>query len=90
MKRLRKEKPWKTWGRRPARKTRLGDLLRATRNKRGLTLRDVEAATGLLGCGISFLENGRSTPDLMTAYILCGFYRIKLEKLAAALLEDEG
>ena len=79
----------KTYQRAPAHKTSAGTMLRAAREKMGLTLRDVEAVTGLLSGGISFLENGRSVPDLLTAYTLCQFYNISLEKLADAVLKDE-
>lgn len=74
---------------RPPRKMKAGTLLRAAREKKGLALLDVEAATGLLGGGISHLENGRSIPTLMTALILCRFYGVPLKKLAAAVAEDE-
>ena len=75
--------------RRPPRKTKFGGLLRTVREKKGLTLRDVEEATGLLNGGISHLENGRSVPSLTTAIILCKFYDLPLKKLAAAVAEDE-
>jgi transcriptional regulator with XRE-family HTH domain len=88
MKRSTAKKKSKSPHRPPACKTSLGDLLRGAREKRGLTLRDVEAETGLLSGGISFLENGRSVPDLLTAYTLGRFYRISLNKLAAAFLKD--
>jgi hypothetical protein len=74
---------------RPPRKTRAGVLLRTMREQKGLTLLDVEAATGLLGGGISHLENGRSIPTIKTAMILCAFYGLSLNKLAAAVAEDE-
>jgi|SRR6185437_2210674 len=89
MKHLTKNKKSRRPHRPPAHETNLGNLLRAAREKRHLTLRDVEAETGLLSGGVSFLENGRSIPDLLTAHILCKFYGIPLKKLAAAFLQDE-
>ena len=74
---------------RAPRKTKFGTLLRSTRERKGLTLRDVEEGTGLLNGGISHLENGRSVPSLITAIILCKFYGLPLKKLAAAVAEDE-
>jgi len=74
---------------RSPRKTKFGTLLRSAREKRGLTLRDVEDATGLLNGGISHLENGRSVPSLTTAIILCRYYGLPLKKLAAAVAADE-
>lgn len=64
-------------------------MLRAAREKMCLALLDVEASTGLMGGGISHLENGRSIPSLMTALILCNFYGLSLKKLAEAVAEDE-
>lgn len=74
---------------RSPRKTKFGTLLRRVRERKGLSLRDVEAATGLLNGGISHLENGRSVPSLTTAIILCRYYGLPLKKLAAAVAEDE-
>ena len=74
---------------RSPRKTKFGTLLRRAREKRGLSLRDVEEATGLLNGGISHIENGRSVPSLTTAIILCKFYGLPLKKLAAAVAEEE-
>jgi transcriptional regulator with XRE-family HTH domain len=64
-------------------------MLRKARERMGLTLRDVEAVTGLRSGGISHLENGRSVPSLMTALTLCRFYGLSLLKLAAAVAKDE-
>jgi transcriptional regulator with XRE-family HTH domain len=64
-------------------------MLRAAREKKGLALLDVEAATGLMGGGISHIENGRNIPSLMSAFILCKFYGLSLIKLAVAVAEDE-
>jgi transcriptional regulator with XRE-family HTH domain len=90
MKRSTKSTKSRTTKRPPAHETHVGNLLRAEREKRGLTLLDVEAKTGLFGGGISFIENGRSVPDLLTAYILCEFYGLSLDKLVAAFIKDHG
>jgi|SRR5581483_8258671 len=89
MKRSTKRTKSRTTKRPPAHETHVGNLLRAEREKRGLALRDVEAETGLWGGGISFLENGRSVPDLLTAYILCDFYGLSLNRLVAAFIKDD-
>ncbi len=75
--------------RRRPRKTKAGTMLRKCREQKNMTLRDVEAATGLLSGGISHFENGRSIPTLKTAIILCAFYKLPLTKLAKAVEEDE-
>jgi transcriptional regulator with XRE-family HTH domain len=75
--------------RRRPRKTKAGTLLRSCREKKKMTLRDVEAATGLLSGGISHFENGRSIPTLKTAIVLCAFYKLPLTTLAKAVEDDE-
>lgn len=86
---MKKPKPTQNRLRRKPRKTKAGTLLRKCREKKKMTLRDVEAETGLLSGGISHFENGRSIPTLKTAIILCNFYKIPLAKLADAVAEDE-
>ena len=71
------------------RKTKAGTLLREARMRKGLVLAEVEAATGVRSGGICQFENGRSLPELLTAYILCEFYGLSLDKLAGAVLVDE-
>ena len=82
------KKKLETLLRRSPRKTKTGTLLRILREKKGLTLRDVQAATGL-SAGITHFENGRSIPTLLSAIILCRFYKLPLATLAKAVADDE-
>ena len=74
---------------RRARPTKAGTLLRATRKKKGLVLREAADATGLTWSGIGYVEKGRTVPTIKTCYLLAKVYRISFSKLIMAVLEDE-
>ena len=56
----------------------IGEKYKVIRKARGLTLRDVETATGISNSYLSQLENGKiSDPSFRTAKILHEYYGIK-------------
>jgi len=59
-----------------------GELLALCRELKGLTLRDVEKATGLSNAFISQIETGKVGIGFVNAVKLCDFYGITLERLA--------
>ncbi len=61
----------------------LGRKLLTARQTHGLTLRDVEAATGVSAQGVSLIEHGVSMPLLSTAVSLAAFYELSLDELCA-------
>ncbi len=64
------------------------ELMSLCRELKGLTIRDVEKATGLSNAFISQIENDKCELGFRTAVILCRFYNITLDRLAATL-EDK-
>ena len=63
-----------------------GELLSLCREMKGLTLRDVEKATGISNAFISQIERGVATGfSFERAIILCDLYGITLERLAATV-----
>lgn len=64
---------------------KLNELLSICREMKGVTLREVEAATGLSNAFISQLETGKSEPSFRNVVTLCAFYGITLERLAKTL-----
>ena len=62
--------------------TPLGDLLQKERNKRGLTLREVERRTGIHNAHLSQIEKGaiaRPAPNML--FTLAAVYEVPYEKL---------
>ena len=67
----------------------VGELLAVCREVKGLTLREVEEATGISNAFLSQLENGKvSDMSFRRAVILCDFYRIPVERLAQKVREE--
>lgn len=64
-----------------------GALLLAARQKRGLTLRDVEAGCGFNNSQLARIEKGMVGLSLKTAITLCDFYGINLDTLAHSVRE---
>jgi len=62
--------------------TKLGRALRDGREKKGLSLRDVELATGISNPAISQIETGKiKAPAFHTVVSLCDVYGIKITSL---------
>jgi transcriptional regulator with XRE-family HTH domain len=68
----------------------LTELLSTCREMKGLSLRQVEAATGISNAYICQLESGRAEPSLRTAKALSECYGITLERMANALPVKKG
>jgi len=68
----------------------LSEILSLCREIKGLTLRQVEEATGISNAYISQLENGVAE-NVSFLYIirLSKFYGVSIDRLASAILEDE-
>lgn len=62
-----------------------GELLALCRELKGLSLRDVEKATGLSNAYISQIETGKNGIGFNNAVRLCDFYGLSLEKLASTV-----
>lgn len=62
-----------------------GELLAICREIKGVSLRDVAKATGLSNPFISQVENGHSELSFKNAVILCRYYGITLDRLAATI-----
>ena len=60
----------------------LGEFLAQTRLERGLSLRQVERATGVSDSNLSQIENNIHGLSFKTAVKLCDFYGIKLDDIA--------
>jgi transcriptional regulator with XRE-family HTH domain len=61
----------------------LGTVLRVARVQRGMTLRDVESATGIDNAHLSQLETGRiRKPDFALLWELATAYALDFEELA--------
>jgi HTH-type transcriptional regulator, competence development regulator len=64
----------------------VGELFGLCREIRGLTLRDVEKATGSSNAFLSQVESGKVKDlSLRNALMLCDFYGITLERVATLL-----
>jgi transcriptional regulator with XRE-family HTH domain len=62
--------------------TEMGRILKEAREKRGLALRHVEAATGISNALISQIETGHiKSPSFKNVMRLCDVYGIKPQKL---------
>lgn len=59
-----------------------GELLALCRELKGVTLREVEKATGLSNAFISQVETGKTQLSFKSAIILCRYYGITLDRLA--------
>lgn len=59
-----------------------GELLRAARKCRGLTIRDVERELGLSNSFIAQIENGKRNISFENAILLASFYDIDLKLLS--------
>jgi HTH-type transcriptional regulator, competence development regulator len=60
----------------------LGTVLREARHRRGLSLRDVERASGIANGHLSQLETGRIVrPDAALLWELASLYRLEFEEL---------
>jgi len=66
-----------------------GELLALCRELKGLTLRDVEKATGLSNAFISQIETGKVGIGFVNAVKLCDFYGITLERLADTIRKNK-
>ncbi|HEX5619040.1 MAG TPA: helix-turn-helix transcriptional regulator [Solirubrobacteraceae bacterium] len=63
----------------------LGTVLRDARVARGMSLRDVERASGIANAHLSQLETGRiRKPDMGVLWELAGVYEIDFEQLVQA------
>jgi transcriptional regulator with XRE-family HTH domain len=62
--------------------TELGPVLREARQRRGLSLRDVERASGIANGHLSQLETGRIVkPDAALLWELASLYQLDFEEL---------
>jgi transcriptional regulator with XRE-family HTH domain len=68
----------------------LTELLSLSREMKGLSLRQVEAATGLSNAYVCQLESGKAEPSLRTAKALSECYGITLDRMANALPAKKG
>jgi transcriptional regulator with XRE-family HTH domain len=59
-----------------------GELLALCRELKGLTIRDVERATGISNAFVSQVETGKANLGFENAIKLCDFYGISLDRLA--------
>ncbi len=59
-----------------------GELLALCREMKGLTLREVEAKTGISNAFVSQVETGKTGLGFENAIKLCDLYGITLERLA--------
>lgn len=65
--------------------TKLADRLRELRETRGVTLREVEAATGISNAYVSQLERGKAaSPAPEKLYALSEYYEVPYESLMEA------
>lgn len=60
----------------------LGDYLALCREIKGLSLRDVEKATGISNASLSQLETGKHEPTFSKVVKLADLYGVRLERLA--------
>lgn len=68
---------------------KLGELLSLCREMKGMTLREVEKATGISNAFISQIETGKAKDVSFTnAIILCDLYGITLERLANTMRKE--
>lgn len=56
----------------------LSTKLRALRNAKGMSLRQVEAGSGVSAATLSRAERGLGTPDTVTLVLLEDFYKVRL------------
>lgn len=69
--------------------TILGDLVKKTREERGMTIRAVAKLTGVKASGLSQLEKGiTQAPNLYTAIRLAAALELDPAQLAAACMQD--
>lgn len=68
----------------PAIGERLGERLRAEREARGLTLRELAGRLGISASALSQIETGRSRPSVGTLYALVGELGISVDALLGA------
>jgi transcriptional regulator with XRE-family HTH domain len=59
----------------------LSERLRRSRKKRGLTLKDVNRATGISVSFLSEIERGKTNPSIETIKKLAQFYEVPLKDL---------
>lgn len=70
---------------------KLGEVLRAAREKRGLSLRKVEAATGIRNAHLSQIENGTITrPEMAMLWELAALYDLDYGDLLGLAGYDRG
>jgi len=63
-----------------------GELFALCRELKGMTLRDVSAATGISNPYLSQIEHDRMrTLSFRTVLVLCRFYGVSLERVAATV-----
>lgn len=65
-----------------------GELLSLCREMKGLTLREVEKATGLSNAFVSQIETGKTKLGFESAIVLCDFYGITLDRLADLIRKE--
>lgn len=63
--------------------------IRELRVSRGLTLRQLEAETGLSNPYLSQMEHGYSMPGIRPLVALAAFYGITLDDLAGHMVDEE-
>lgn len=69
--------------------THIAKTLKTARNESGLSLRNVEAITGLTNATISQIENGHiQAPSFQSVIGLCSAYGIKVNDLIEEQLHD--
>lgn len=69
----------------PTRPTRLGDLLGLARELKGMTLRDLEASSGVSNALISQIETGKvKEPSFSTVVALADALGLSLDRAAGA------
>lgn len=66
-----------------------GELLALCREMKNLSLREVEAATGLSKSRIGQIENGAPGLSFKSAVKLCDLYGITLDRLAATIRSND-
>lgn len=69
---------------------RFGEKLRALRERRGLTLRQLGAHLEVSNTFVLSLEQGKKTPNAATILKIADFFAVSLEQLMRDELEVDG
>jgi transcriptional regulator with XRE-family HTH domain len=81
------ESTWALLDRKEARMDQMGERIRAARQRAGLTLRQLAAATGVSASLLSQIENSRARPSVTTLYGLVAALGLSLDELLAPVAD---